>query len=221
MKLELEQTEYWDKVAYKKKFNHKIDWKFLKPFLNPKSKILDCGCGYGRLTKEISDKGFTEVIGIDNSISMIERAKKELPKSNFIHHNKGDFIFANNQFDLVCLFTVLTCIPNNKDQNKLINELKRVLNSNGLLYVSDLLINSDSRNINRYKSSEYEPYGTFKLPEGVILRHHTLDYLKTVVFADLEILYERIYSVITMNGNKSKAIQLIGQKRNNKKENDV
>ena len=77
-----------------------------------------------------------------------------------------------------------------------------------------MLINSDQRNIFRYESTKYEPYGVFELPEGVILRHHTSDYLKNVAFADFEILYERIYDVTTMNGNKSKAIQLVGQKRN-------
>ena len=210
----MEQTEYWDKVADKKEFSHEIDWDFLSPYLNQESKILDYGCGYGRLTKKIADKGFANVIGVDNSIGMIKRAKRELPNLNFQHHNKRALLFSDNQFDLVFLFAVLTCIPMDKDQNELIRELKRVISQNGLFYVSDVLINSDQRNIARYESTKYEPYGVFELPEGVILRHHTSDYLKNVLFADFEILYERIYDVTTMNGNKSKAIQLVGQKRN-------
>jgi len=212
MKLELEQTEYWDKVADKKEFSHEIDWDFLSPYLNQESKILDYGCGYGRLTGKILDKGFSNVIGIDNSNGMIKRAKKELPNLNFQHHNERTLGFSDNQFDLVLLFAVLTCIPMGKDQNGLISELKRVIKPNGLLYVSDLLINSDQRNIDRYESTEHELYGVFELNEGVILRHHTMDYLTKVIFADFDILYERIFDVVTMNGNKSKAVQLVGKK---------
>jgi ubiquinone/menaquinone biosynthesis C-methylase UbiE len=214
LKLELAQTEYWDKVADKKEFSHEIDWDFLGPFLKLESKILDYGCGYGRLTKKIADKGFANVIGVDNSRGMIKRAKRELPNLSFQHYNEETLEFPDNQFDLVFLFAVLTCIPMDKDQNKLIQELRRVIKPNGLFYVSDLLINSDKRNIDRYKSTKYEPYGVFELPEGVILRHHKLDYLKNVVFEDFEIPYEKVYDVRTMNGNKSKAVQLVGQKRN-------
>jgi len=53
----------------------------------------------------------------------------------------------------------------------------------------------------------------FELPENVILRHHTLEYLKNVVLEDFEIIYENIYEVTTMNGNKSRAVQLAGKKR--------
>lgn len=208
----MEQTEYWDKVADKKEFSHEIDWDLLSPYLNQESKILDYGCGYGRLTKEIAAKGFANVIGVDNSIGMIKRAKRELPNLHFQHHTNRTSLFLDNQFDLVFLFAVLTCIPMDKDQNELVRELKRVIKPNGLFYVSDVLINSDQRNIVRYESTKYEPYGVFELPEGVILRHHTPDYLKNVLFADFEILYERIYDVTTMNGNKSRAIQLVGQK---------
>jgi SAM-dependent methyltransferase len=214
MKLELEQTEYWDTVADTKEFHHEIDWDFLSPFLNLESQILDFGCGYGRLTKRISDKGFANVIGVDNSSGMIKRAKKEFPVLNFQHHNERTLGFAENQFDLVLLFTVLTCIPTDKDQTRLVRELKRVIKPNGLFYVSDLLINSDQRNIDRYESTEYEPYGVFEHAEGVVFRHHTMDYLKNIIFSGFEILYERIYEVTTMNGNKSKAVQLVGKKTN-------
>ncbi len=213
MKLELEQTEYWNRVAGKKKFSHEINWDFLSPLLTQESKILDYGCGYGRLTKEISGKCSKNVIGIDNSNGMIDRAKKESPNLNFQHHNQRTLGFPDNQFDLVLLFAVLTCIPMNKDQNELVMELNRVLRPNGLIYVSDLLINSDQRNTDRYELTELEPYGVFEHSEGAILRHHTMDYLTDVIFYDFDILHQKIYDVVTMNGNKSKAVQLIGKKR--------
>ena len=215
--MNLDQTAYWDKVADTKEFNHQIDWEFLSPHLNQESTILDYGCGYGRLTKTIANKGFANVTGIDNSSEMIKRAQKEFPNLNFQHQSESVLDFSDQHFDLVLLFAVLTCIPMDKDQDELLRELKRVIKPNGLFYISDFLVNSDQRNTNRYESTSYQPYGVFELPEGVILRHHTLEYLKSVVFADFEILYENIYEVTTMNGNKSSAVQLAGKKRYTRK----
>lgn len=213
MKNKLEQTAYWDQVAENKIFSHAIDWDFLSPHLKPDSQILDYGCGYGRLTKTIFERGYTSVIGVDNSSGMIDRARRELPNLNFTHHNEATLDFANDQFDVVLLFAVLTCIPSNDDQAVLIQELKRVLKPNGLFYISDLLINTDQRNTDRYNATQYEPYGVFELPEGAILRHHDLSYLEEEVFKDLDILYQRVYDVTTMNGNTSKSVQLVGRKR--------
>ena len=212
MKVKLEQTAYWNKVAEEKVFGHAIDWDFLSNHINADSQILDYGCGYGRLCKTISDKGYTLVTGVDNASGMIERAQRELPQLNFIHHNKPTLDFANDQFDVVLLFAVLTCIPSNQDQQALIQELKRVLKPNGILYISDLLINTDQRNIDRYEATKYKPYGVFELPEGAILRHHDLDYLQENLCKDLDMLYQRVYNVPTMNGNTSKSVQLVGRK---------
>lgn len=211
--MELKQTAYWDKVADTKEFNHQINWEFLSPHLNQESTILDYGCGYGRLTKIIADRGFANVIGVDNSFEMIKRAKKEFAGLSFHHQSENVLEFSDNHFDLVMLFAVLTCIPMDKDQDELIQELKRVIKPNGLFYISDFLINSDQRNLDRYQSTSYKPYGVFELPENVILRHHSLEYLKSVVLEDFEIIYENIYEVTTMNGNKSRAVQLAGKKR--------
>ncbi len=212
MKLKLNQTDYWNKVTDKKIFNHEIQWNLLKPMLSSNVKVLDYGCGYGRLTNNISENGYGNVIGIDNSKGMVDKAKTDFPNLNFLQNTNATIDFPDNEFDLIILFTVLTCIPLESDQKYLIEELKRILKPNGILYVSDLLINSDQRNIDRYESTNRKPYGIFELSEGVVLRHHKMEYLYKTVFANFDILHEKKFEVITMNGNKSKAVQIIGKK---------
>lgn len=212
MKLKLNQTDYWNKVADQKNFNHEIEWNLLKSMLSHNARVLDYGCGYGRLTNNISENGYGNVIGIDNSKGMVKKAKTDFPNLDFMQNTNVTIDFPDNEFDLILLFTVLTCIPLESDQKHLIEEIKRVLKQNGVLYVSDLLINSDQRNIDRYESANQKPYGIFELNEGVILRHHNMDYLRKTVFTDFDILREKKFEVITMNGNKSKAVQIIGKK---------
>ncbi len=147
---------------------------------------------------------------------MIERGKKEFQNLSLFQNQKGKINFPDNEFDLVILFAVLTCIPLNIDQKNLIKEFIRVLKPNGILYVSDFLINPDKKNTNRYNACEQGPYGTFQLSDGVTLRHHDITYLQETIFADFNILHENTFDVTTMNGNTSKAIQTIGRNQKDK-----
>ncbi len=61
----------------------------------------------------------------------------------------------------------------------------RVLRLGGLLYVSDLLVNDDARNRERYQhgAETYNCYGVFQLPEGVVVRHHTKEWIEEITGA--------------------------------------
>ena len=49
------QKEYWDEVAEIKTFTHPIDLELINNFLNNQSRIVDFGCGYGRIVKQLTD----------------------------------------------------------------------------------------------------------------------------------------------------------------------
>jgi hypothetical protein len=88
-----------------------------------------------------------------------------------------------------------------------------VLRADGLLYISDLLINPDQRNRQRYEQyqEQFGCYGVFQLPEGVVVRHHSKEWIDEVTLPFKQLKYEPI-TVITMNGNSSAAFQYLGRK---------
>ena len=55
----------WDSVADLVNFNLQISANDLMAAVPFEAKILDFGCGYGRITKQISELGYSEVVGID------------------------------------------------------------------------------------------------------------------------------------------------------------
>jgi len=58
--------------------------------LQPGAKVLDLGCGTGNpIAKYIVEKGY-RVIGVDQSEKMLEIAKQEVPKAEFIHSDMID-----------------------------------------------------------------------------------------------------------------------------------
>jgi SAM-dependent methyltransferase len=112
------------------------------------------------------------------------------------------------------LFAVLTCIPTNKGQELLIQEIHQVIRPGGVLYVSDYWLQDDDRNRERYRKwkDRYGTYGIFELSEGAVCRHHDRKWIEKL-FSSFEMIEFVDIDVFTMNGNKAKAFQYYGRKR--------
>lgn len=69
--------------------------------LAPKAgeRILDLGCGTGDLAKQLYENG-VDVMGIDNSINMVEQAKHKYPQLQFIVRDATNLEF-DSEFDAV------------------------------------------------------------------------------------------------------------------------
>lgn len=169
------QNKYWDGVAYSKTFSHPIIFPEFSKYVSIDDHILDYGCGYGRSLKAMKDYGYNNLSGIDYSTEMINRAKSENPVAEYDTNDGYCIPFAAKSFNAVTLLAVLTCIPSSQDQKALFVELDRVLSDDGIIYISDFLLNNDERNKLRYSKYEtkFQCYGAFELDEGVTLRHHS------------------------------------------------
>jgi SAM-dependent methyltransferase len=207
------QKEYWDEVAEIKTFTHPIDIELLNPFLNKQSTIVDFGCGYGRIVKELRDLGFENVCGFDTSKELIARGISENDLTLYHIENPTELTLEDNSVDCIVLFAVLTCIPSNEGQNNLIKLLLSKLKKGGILYISDYYLQEKSVEVERYEylNGDKNNYGVFKLPEGATFRHHTKEWIKTLT-KDFEILIENPLIVKTMNGNIANGFQIIGKK---------
>lgn len=100
---------------------------------NPK-RILDIGCGPGNSTYALKERFFnSEIIGIDSSDDMLKRAENDYKDINFIKCSVPDELhMLNGKFDLIFSNACIHWIPN---QEKLICEIMKLLNSEGLFAV--------------------------------------------------------------------------------------
>jgi SAM-dependent methyltransferase len=206
------QSDYWDRVALEKRFTHPLRLEWLSKHLDPKARILDYGCGYGRILEQLVRVGYSNSVGADFSEAMIRRCRSTLSQVNLVQTD-GDLLpFRERAFDAVVLFAVLTCIPREEHQRGLLTEVFHVLRPGGLLYISDLLLNSDKRNVERYErdAKRFGVYGIFELPEGVIVRHHREEWIEELTNHFVRLEYAP-FSVETMNGNPSAAFQYLGR----------
>jgi SAM-dependent methyltransferase len=211
------QVAYWDRVAGEKRFSHPIRLDWLEQYLGPSHRskvILDYGCGYGRSLAELVRSGYQSLVGVDFSAAMLDRCRREGPDISLVQNDGRKLPLKNGSVDVALLFAVLTCIPDGTDQENQLAEVIRVLRPGGLLYLSDLLINDDRRNRERYRqyADIYNCYGIFELPEGAVVRHHAREWIEELTGA-LEPLEYQPFAVQTMNGNNSSAFQYLGRKK--------
>lgn len=209
----LDQKDFWNRAAGVKIFTHAINFDEFDKYADIDSRILDYGCGYGRTLKRLKDLAFSDLTGMDFSEAMVERAKAALPGVSILLCGAGRVPAEDESFDAILLFTVLTCIYKDADQKSLIAEMRRVLRPGGILYISDVLLNSDARNKARYEEFEerYDRYGVFE-QEGAVLRHHSTAWIDELT-APFAILHFRTFEAVTMNNNKSNAFQTIVRKK--------
>jgi len=208
-----QQTEYWNKVAGSKTFTHPLNKPLFQELVPRHSKILDLGCGYGRIVKELVDMGYPNVVGIDSSEKMIFEGLTHWPHLDLICSASEKLPITSGSLDVVILFAVLTSVPTNTGQELLINNIVQALKPGGAVYISDYLLQENQRNQMRYEKyyEKYGCYGVFELEEGVVLRHHSKEWIERLL-KPFEDIYFEIQEVKTMNGHKSKIFQYWGKK---------
>lgn len=207
------QRAYWNRAAAEKTFTHPLDLALLAAHLEPAATILDYGCGYGRLSVELQQAGYHNIIGMDFSDAMVARARAACPDLTFEVTEQVSLRLENDTVDAVLLFAVLTCIASDQTQQALVAELARVLRPGGIIYVSDYLLQTDARNIERYAKfgEQTGNYGVFLTDDGAAVRHNTSEWLDAL-FAGFQRETQATVKLMTMNGHHSTAIQFIARK---------
>ncbi|MCB9883168.1 MAG: class I SAM-dependent methyltransferase [Planctomycetes bacterium] len=203
---------YWDRVSATKTFTHPLRSPFDELGLPSTARILDVGCGYGRVAASLRERGHTNVVGVDLSIGMLRRAPSTF---RHVQGTSLDLPFAEASFDLALLFSVLTTVPQDREQERLVAEVERVLVPGGFVYVSDLRLQEDERHRKRYESGRSQDpaaVGMFEHEgEGTWFRHHAQAWLEHL-FARFAWVSFEPFVVCTMNGHYARAFQLMGRR---------
>ena len=207
----LKQKEYWNDVANEKNFTTPFRHDLFSKYVSKDAVILDYGCGYGRTLFELKEHGYSNLYGVDFSEEMIKRAELNNEDIKYSVIDSGKLPYADNSFDSVLLFAVLTCVHNDQEQNAIVSEIKRVLKPNGVIYINDFLLNNDARNEERYSRyyNKYKAYGVFELQDGAILRHHSKRRILEWGSGFEQLEYENV-EYVTMNNNRSNGLVYIG-----------
>lgn len=95
-------------------------------------KILDVGCGTGKLVKYFQNHGL-DAYGVDNSKIALKTASTNKVE-NLILSPATKLPFKNESFDFLCAISTIEHLAEN-DSGKFLEEAKRVLKKNGRLFL--------------------------------------------------------------------------------------
>lgn len=136
----LEETrKSYDLIFEKFSGTRTYPWKEFdefKKYITSGMKILDVGCGNGRLLETLKDKNI-EYTGVDFSINLIEKAKQRYPQANFSVAEITNLPYENESFDSVFAIAVFHHIPSKDYRQKALSELHRILKNKGILILTN------------------------------------------------------------------------------------
>lgn len=156
-------SNYWSDVFVKEIFPKDInEIKFITKELKKTDKILEAGCGPGKIVFKLLHLKYNGVIGLDFSKDLINFCKKYSKDNNLgksSNFKEGDIMkipFDDESFDKYLSFGVIEHFLKN-DQKKIIREAYRILKKDGRIFIT--VPNSYSPNVfQRFLVSNYKKY---------------------------------------------------------------
>ncbi len=198
----------WDAMDYREHSSAQNKWakELINKFkLHGDEKIIDIGCGDGRVTSEISSHvKHGSVLGIDNSKEMIELATKTFPKEDYPNLSfqikdvmELDYI---EEFDWVFSNAMLHWV---KDHLTILKQIQRSLKPGGRILIQmggygnahEILQTADDLMKNEKWNSYYKD---FKFPYSFYKPDAYQNWLKKANLEPLRV--ELIPKVMTQNG---------------------
>ncbi|MEK7511584.1 MAG: class I SAM-dependent methyltransferase [Patescibacteria group bacterium] len=130
--------ESYNKIAKQFSFSRAYVWPDVLVFselIKDGDKLLDLGCGNGRLIGLLKDKA-VDYLGVDFSQELIVCAKKSFPEKSFLMRDALNLDFPEKSFDVVMCVSVLNHLPKNKHV-QFVENIKKVLKPGGYLLMSN------------------------------------------------------------------------------------
>lgn len=166
----------------------------LAAFGAQKKSLLEIGCGNGFFLKEALAQGYLHVRGVEPSQKAVLEAHPDV-RSNIVCDMMRPGLFAQEQFDVVCMFQVLDHIP---DPGILLEECFKILKSGGLVLCLNHNIESWSARLMKGRSPIidiehtylyspatithlFEAYGFKVRHGGPTYNRYTINYLMRLV----------------------------------------
>ncbi len=136
MGFEKDYAQYYDLFNQGKDYSKECNFleEIFKRFGQGIKTILDLGCGTGFHDLELSKRGY-EITGLDLSKEMIEIAKEKAPKVKFEVGDMSNFNLNENFDAIICLFSSIGYLVENKQIENFFKCVKNHLKENGLLII--------------------------------------------------------------------------------------
>lgn len=217
-----QNREVYDKIAPLFATTRQYLWDDLKPFvkyLKPNQKVLDIGCGTGRLYQIFAKfQDSLDYVGLDQSEGQLEEAKRDFPNNKYVQAEMTKLSFEGSSFDLIFCIATLHHLPDETTREEALSEMYRVLKPGGRVFMTNWNLYSDSAKKTVEKGKWEETEGEFRVPwmnpQGEIVgeRYYygfTPEYLQKIFETAGFVVEENYFSKKGEKGDKEKAHNIV------------
>ncbi|MFA6918048.1 MAG: methyltransferase domain-containing protein [Candidatus Gracilibacteria bacterium] len=134
-KIRQKVVEDYDNIAKEFDSTRKTEWEAFElvlPYIENNDYVVDLGCGNGRILEFLEKHRKIKYLGIDNSLGLLEAAKKNHSGAQFIHGDMLALPLEPSSVDKALAIASLHHIPSEKLREKAVQETYRILKENGL-----------------------------------------------------------------------------------------
>jgi len=222
---------YWEMVPGKNIPSSLELYPVVHSYLQEGYKILDFGCGFGKISLELASLGYS-VKGIDINTEAVKLSKAaakslDLDKkiegwAEFSIGDASDLPFHESSFDFAVMQAFLTSVPDPQERSRIIQEAFRVLKPGGYLYLVEF---GQNWHLKLYRKRYLQDFPVTK-EEGSFLAlnpetgdvefiaHHFSEKELVFLLVDygFEIDYFRVEELKTRTGNKINGFVVVAKK---------
>lgn len=192
------------------------EFAILEKYIKNKNKILDIGCGNGRLCESFKTKNIYYT-GVDNSEKLIIKAQQRYPSQFFQVGDMLDLPFADQEFDAALAIAVLNHIPSNELRSQALAEVHRILKPSAYFLMTNWnLYQSKYKNLLKKSDDmdEGDALVPWKSPDGKLLQkryYHsfTLEELEELANKNNFKIIKQYYSLKGDKTSKDKAFNTL------------
>ena len=193
----------WDDVADRTTFTMPVAVDELQRLVPAHARVIELGCGYGRVVSMLHRVGFTKVVGYDVSPRMIEIGRERDASLDLRLMDFTSIPEPDASVDAVVLCALMTSLTEQSERETAMQEVRRVLRHGGILHATESLRSPDI---------VYDAVGIVHSTLGVATRHSTRAELDALFNGFRELRAEEV-PFASIAGRESLALQFFGERR--------